>query len=210
MEDAESRDARFWDQVEKGPGLDDCWIWTGYCDGQGYGRLLFEGTWEYAHRVGWRLVRGPLEPGIQLLARCRRRPCVRPDHRLPKTGAEAGRYKAEHDLVARGERTRPERRVRGERHHQAKLSDAQVAEIRGRYAAGDTTIVRLGQEYGVSFSQIWRIVTGQTRRDPTGPAQVVAHPGRRRRVADDASATLPSCARSPSAVCRRSGPTTNC
>jgi HNH endonuclease len=155
--------ARFWNQVEHGLEPDACWIWTGYCDSQGYGRLRFDGAWEYAHRVAWRLVHGEVEPGIQLMAQCRQRACVRTDHHLPKTAAEAGRYKAEHDLVARGERTRPETRARGERHGSAKLSDAQVAEIRRRYVPRVVTLQQLAAEYGVNHSVIWHVVKRKIR-----------------------------------------------
>jgi len=158
---------RFWEQVEKGPGPDDCWLWTGRRDVQGYGRLSFEGPWDYAHRVAWTLVNGEAECGIQLVSGCGNRACVRPAHRIPFTAAAAGRYKAEHGLVVRGERhpshVHPERWARGERHGSAKLSDRQVAEIRARYAAGDAPVRQLAREYGVSISQIRRIVTGRNR-----------------------------------------------
>jgi hypothetical protein len=124
------------------------------------------GPWDYAHRVAWTLVNGEIPDGVQIISHCRVRLCVRPDpdHRLPKTPAEFGQYKAEHGIAARGERTRPERRVRGERHHQAKLSDAQVAEIRRRYAAGGTTITRLADDFGITASHVWQIVTKQIRK----------------------------------------------
>jgi hypothetical protein len=61
-------------------------------------------------------------------------------------------------------RVHPARRARGERQGSAKLTDEQVAEIRARYAAGEDPITRLAAEYGVGTSQIWRIVTGQSRR----------------------------------------------
>jgi hypothetical protein len=121
--------------------------------------------------VAWTLLHGEIEPGIQIMRRCRERACVRPDHLFPATAAEAGRYKAEQGFPARGERhgshLHPERQARGERQGSAKLRDAQVREIRARYAAGTATITRLAREYHVGTSQIWRIVTGQNRRsDP--------------------------------------------
>ena len=82
--------------------------------------------------------------------------------------AELGRYRAEQGLVASGDRSSarlyPERWARGARHGAAKLTDEQVAEIRARYAVGEAPITRLAAEYGVGTSQIWRIVTGQSRQ----------------------------------------------
>ena len=160
-------EARFWAKVDRGLGPDDCWLWTGSRDVQGYGRFPLRGPWDYAHRVAWMLTHGEPEPGIQLVSNGGNRACVRPDHRIPSTAAAAGRYKAEHGLVARGERhpsrVHPERWARGERHGSARLSDQQVAEIRARYAAGDAPVRQLACEHGVTISQIRRIVTGRNR-----------------------------------------------
>jgi hypothetical protein len=61
-----------------------------------------------------------------------------------------------------GSRTRPESRPRGERHHWAKLTAAQVAEIRAARAAG-ATLTALAKRYGVSSPQtILYICTGAT------------------------------------------------
>lgn len=51
---------------------------------------------------------------------------------------------------------------RGERHHQAKLSDAEVAEIRGRHSSGEQQ-VSLAREFGVSKSLVSQIVRGLVR-----------------------------------------------
>jgi hypothetical protein len=119
--------------------------------------------------VAWALAKGEIEPGIQIMRRCRAPACVRVDHHFPATAAEAGRYKAEQDFVARGDRhglsIHPERRARRERHGSAKLTDEQVREIRARYAAREAPITRLAAEYRVGTSQVWRIVTGESRRE---------------------------------------------
>jgi len=61
-----------------------------------------------------------------------------------------------HGLMASGDRngsrTRPDRVARGERNGPSKLTDAQVAEARGRYAAGGITQRGLASEYGVSLA----------------------------------------------------------
>jgi hypothetical protein len=158
----------FWSRVDVAPESDACWLWTGPCQSEGYGEVYRRGDRWYAHRLAWTLVSGTIQPGIQIMHRCGVRGCVRPDHLFPATAAEAGRYKAEQGLMASGDRSParlyPERRARGERQGSAKLSDGQVAAIRARYVAGEAPITRLAWEYGVGTSQIWRIVTGQSRR----------------------------------------------
>jgi hypothetical protein len=58
-----------------------------------------------------------------------------------------------------GSKTKPESVLRGEQNVSAKLTEAQVIEIRRRFAAGGITKVALGREYGVSGVLISHIVT---------------------------------------------------
>ena len=51
---------------------------------------------------------------------------------------------------------------RGIKHHNAKLNDAAVREIRERYAAGGVTLEQLGDEYGVTFSNVAMVVRRDT------------------------------------------------
>jgi hypothetical protein len=68
-----------------------------------------------------------------------------------------------HGTLAAGDRhssrTRPESVRRGERHHSAKLTATAVAAIRDGAAAGQTHQA-LAERFGVSDSQVWRIVHG--------------------------------------------------
>lgn len=61
---------RFWSQAGK-RGPDDCWLWTGACDTNGYGRIGAGGRSRAAHRVAYELAAGIKIPdGIQACHSC--------------------------------------------------------------------------------------------------------------------------------------------
>ena len=57
-----------------------------------------------------------------------------------------------------------DRQVRGERHPQCKITDAQVADIRLRYRRGLAEY--LAGEYGISAGYLLRVVSGKKRKAP--------------------------------------------
>lgn len=62
-----------------------CWLWTGETNGEGYGRLQFQGKRGGAHRIVYELLVGDIPEGLQLDHLCRVRNCVNPDHVEPAT-----------------------------------------------------------------------------------------------------------------------------
>jgi hypothetical protein len=73
---------RFWNKVHK---TSSCWIWQGATKGRDddYGCVRINGRGEYAHRVAYELVKGPIPNGLHLDHLCRERLCVNPDHLEP-------------------------------------------------------------------------------------------------------------------------------
>lgn len=68
----------FWARVAKSPG---CWEWTGAkFNKSGYGYVMREGHRQVAHRLSYKLNKGPVPEGLQVDHRCHNRLCVRPDH----------------------------------------------------------------------------------------------------------------------------------
>jgi len=77
----------FWDFVIKHEG-DRCWEWIGSKDRQGYGRCVYYGRKEQAHRVAWMEIRGPIPEDVDLHHRCENPGCVNPEHLEPMDHVE--------------------------------------------------------------------------------------------------------------------------
>jgi hypothetical protein len=159
---------RIWSKIYPEPNT-GCWLWCGIRDRGGYGRVyLSPGREDKAHRQVWAAVHGsPVPNGAYVCHSCDNPPCVNPDH-LWLGDARANRQDARgKGRIPVGDqhpsRRLPERRPRGARHWKARLTEAQVLEIRARYVPGHTarnrtTLADLAAEYGVGKSQIQNVV----------------------------------------------------
>jgi hypothetical protein len=89
---------RFWSRVDLDgptpvhcPELGPCWVWTGARNQvSGYGRVTYRSApgqcrAEYAHRVAYWLIHGPVPDGKELDHLCRNKACARPSHLEPVT-----------------------------------------------------------------------------------------------------------------------------
>jgi hypothetical protein len=152
---------RFWSKVNRrGPG--DCWPWTGATNEHGYGVLRPEGRRSgpglKAHRVAAGLA-GMDTEGRDVLHSCDNPPCCNAAHLRPGTPAENAADMVERNRVAYGERA-----------GMAKLTVAEVVEIRRRRLAGERR-KDLAAAFGVSGATVTRIASGQGwRRAVTPPA----------------------------------------
>ncbi len=165
---------RFWVKVDR-RGPNDCWPWTAAVNEHGYGVMRPPGKRTgpaiKAHRVSAEFA-GMAIDGLDVLHSCDNPPCVNPAHLRTGTAAENSR-----DMVRRW------RSCYGERQNHAKLTEAQVLEIRERRAAGEMRNA-LAAEFGVSGSTISNIANGQTWRHLSAVSpQVGEWIGRRLRAA---------------------------
>jgi len=79
--------ARFWSKVRRSPK--GCWLWTGAIAKSGYGTFSLNGRTEYAHRVAWLELIGPIPQGLEIdHVKCGRHRCVNPAHLRVVTHAQ--------------------------------------------------------------------------------------------------------------------------
>ena len=168
----------FWAKVNKDGAtvmadLGQCWEWTASRNEWGYGAVLKKKYGQAsAHRYSWVLHNGPIPDGLWVLHRCDNPGCVRPDHLFLGTVADnnadktnkgrQARKETHGDYFARGTshgaETHPEK-FRGEGNHFAKLTEAQVIEIRAR--VGKRNGAALAREFGVTRGAVNAIKRGR-------------------------------------------------
>lgn len=180
-------EVRLWERVDQHGAVPphraeygSCWLWTGYCNSSGYGRLYRHFPEAVlSHRLAWELATGETLTAHDVIGHiCDVRHCVRNDDTgwynvagvlLPRRGhLFKGTHTNNHDDMVEkrrhsfgdrnGSRTRPERLRRGSRSPMAKLTEHAVREIRRRYAAGGISQTALALEYGVHNVTISEIV----------------------------------------------------
>lgn len=144
-------DERFWSKVDK-RGPNECWPWRANCDRLGYGRFTYTRQKHVtAHRMAFFLTHGHW-PEPACLHSCDNRPCCNPAHLREGTHTDNMQ-----DKVQRG-RSNPQR---GEQHHAARLTEAQILEARTLRETG-VRLVDLAKRYDVSISTIARALRGET------------------------------------------------
>ena len=151
---------RYWLKVVRGEGPDDCWAWTARTSGFGYGSIRRGGAKDGsvpAHRLSWEIAHGCEVPaGMNVLHSCDNPPCTNPEHLF--TGTQLDNIR---DCVAKG-RFVSRRPAYGEDNHAAKLTRADVDEMRALYRGGGWTYAQLGARYGVCSMSILRVIKRRT------------------------------------------------
>lgn len=125
----------------------ECWEWPHARTPRGYGRQVYGGRIEYAHRLSHRAFNGPIPAGQHVCHRCDNPPCWNPAHLFAGTGNANVR---DRDIKGRV--------CRGERHHSAKLTEEDVREIRASGLSGPA----LAAQYGVKPSAIYKLLDGRS------------------------------------------------
>jgi hypothetical protein len=143
----------------------ECLLWTGRLNGDGYGKIDFEGREYGVHVLAYLTFVGPIPEGLQVQHSCNVRRCFEPVHLSVGTNQRNMDY-----------RNACGRQARGEHAGRAKLTEAQVRELRtradeigtghsGRRPAGEPrrpSLRLLAEEYGITHGTLMAIVHRRT------------------------------------------------
>lgn len=152
----------FWSHVNKDgsipqhcPELGNCWEWVGGKTSDGYGLFGSKNRRVLAHRFTWSVTNGDISVGLSILHKCDNPSCCNPKHLFIGTQQDNV-----DDREFKGRGNQP----KGIKHNKAKLTEAQVLEIRERYAKGGISQSQLAAEYDLQQTNIGFIIRRVTWR----------------------------------------------
>lgn len=141
---------RFWARVKKQE--DGCWIWLGSKSDKGYGGFPYEDSHNArAHVVAYKLNKGPIGQGLQVLHTCDNPSCVNPDHLY--TGTHQGNMD---DMVRRHRSCTGEKNGGG-----GKLTLEEVTSIKHDVRSGP----EIAREYNISRTLVSLIKCGKNWKE---------------------------------------------
>lgn len=149
-----SVNCQIWSRVEV-RGENDCWLWTGAKNSNGYGQVrTAEGTF-YVHRLAFATLNG--DPGeLDVCHRCDTPLCCNPNHYFLGTQAENMA-----DMARKGRSGRAGN-GRGDESPNSKVTTEVVREIRRLVEAGEASQYELAERFGIKQPTVNCIVKRRT------------------------------------------------
>ena len=145
---------RFWSKIETG-GEDECWKVVAFnLNHCGYGEFSVKSKIILAHRFSFQLFHNRLiKDKMCICHKCDNPSCVNPHHLFEGTIEDNNT-----DKMNKG-RFKPNK---GEDSGMSKLTEIIVKQIRDEYKKGGTTQRKLGDKYGLHFTNIGYIIRRET------------------------------------------------
>lgn len=139
----------------------DCWEWAACLSSTGYGSFSFCNKTVNVHTFTWKLYKGPIYTGLQVLHKCDNRKCVRPDHLFLGT-----QFDNVSDMIKKN-RGRPAKATSGSFkkgifHPFRKISIEDFPKIKKMYYNGNMTHLQISKIFNVSQSSIKNVLNGKT------------------------------------------------
>lgn len=143
------------DRIVSAVSLDEsgCWLWQHRLDKDGYGRPRVGGRSVRAHVLSYSAFIADVPSGMCVCHKCDTPRCVNPFHLFLGTNQD--------NL---NDKLKKKRQASGEKVNTAKLTAAQVSQIRDEYPSCGLSMKSLGNRYGVSPSTVWNIVNRHSWR----------------------------------------------
>lgn len=145
--------ARFsWDRIDSSGGPNACWPWRSGLNRWGYGSCQHNGKQVNASRAAFIDVNGEPAAGLVVCHRCDNPACCNPDHLFAATQAENLA-----DCRAKGRARGGFQAADAHPRATAKLTTAQVQDVRRRHDAGESQSA-IARDIGMDSTSISKIV----------------------------------------------------
>lgn len=134
----------------------NCWIWTGPKDKDGYGLCGVSYPDQRAHRTSFKIFKGEILSGMFICHTCDNSSCCNPDHLYMGTHSDNTRDAIERNRMDRG--PCPSKALKGEKNPKAKLNERKVKNIRRLHSTWKMTHALIARKYNVSESSITKLL----------------------------------------------------
>jgi hypothetical protein len=163
-ESLEEINIRFWSKVDVLENNDNCWNWIASIDSPGYGSFKINGKKVNSHRMAYFLTFGEIPEELCVCHKCDNKLCCNPHHLWLGTRHENNTDMKSKGRCATGDRSgariHPESVLRGDMRPNRKLSEFQVKNILNLYFNGKVSAIHIAEQYNVSRSAIFKVVSG--------------------------------------------------